>query len=125
MFPPPGSRTAAFLGCLLLGGGAGALWDLLEGARRAFRLRRGASAVLDGLYCLLVTAAVLLFLLLRTDGSLRFYLAVGGALGLLAWRGTLSRWAVPGAAWLWRALGRAAAAAVRGVLWLFSFPRGI
>lgn len=117
-------QTRIFLWSCALGGVLGLLWDLLRGARAAFRLKRRGTAVLDGFFCLLSTAVLLLFLLQRTDGALRTYITAGGLLGFLLWRLTASHPLAAAFTAFWRAVRRASCAAGRGMIWAFTPPRG-
>lgn len=101
-----------------------AVFDLMEGFRRALRLRKWGTAMLDLLFCIGGLGAFLLFFLRCTDGRLRGYLLLGMALGALLEQKSLSRLLrhmmqllCKGTAWLLRQ-GKAL------LLWLFSFPRG-
>jgi len=124
METPLSVQTAVFARACLFGGALGLFWDVLRGARRAFRLKKRGTAVLDGLFCLSAAAALLLFLLIGTDGALRSYLVLGIGLGFLLWRLTLSRGAARLSAALWGAAARGCRAAAAAAVWLFSFPRG-
>lgn len=117
-------QTREFLWACALGGALGLFWDLLRGARTAFRLKRRGTGALDGVFCVFGTAALLLFLLQGTDGVPRAYIAVGSGLGFLLWRLTLSHPAAAVFTALWRGVRRLCRAAKRGTIWAFSFPRG-
>lgn len=107
-----------------LGAALGLFYDLLRAVRVSLRLRRWGTAALDLLFCFAGLAGFLLLMLLGTDGRLRLYLPLGLACGWLAYRRTVSRWALRGLLRLLRWLGQAVRALWEGVLWAFSFPRG-
>ena len=68
-------QLRTFLLSILLGLGAGVLYDLL----RAVRLRHPRlTAPLDLLYCQAVGLAVFLFVLRQSDGQLRGFILLGG-----------------------------------------------
>ena len=98
--------------------------DLLEGFRRACRLGRGGTALLDALFCLSGLGAFLLFFLRSTDGRLRGYLPLGLALGAFLEQKALSRLLRRSCTWLLQGLFRLLKRGRDGLFWLFSFPRG-
>lgn len=83
-------QNIAVLGALLLGAGAGLLWDVLALLRARVRPGRFRAGVWDVLYCAVLTAAVLLFLLRHTDGAVHSWMLWGGGAGLGLWRVGLS-----------------------------------
>lgn len=122
MGPPISEQLAVFAGTLLLGGVIGVLSDLSDGLCRAGRgLLR---ALLDGMFCLSAAGLILLFLLIHTQGILRWYLVLGGLLGFGAEHTCLSPCLRRGMAWLFPRLAGLLRRAWRGFVWLFTFPRG-
>lgn len=117
-------ETRAFLVACVLGAALGLLWDLLRGARIAFRLKRHGVAVLDGLFCLVGMVELVVFLLQCTNGALRVYIAAGCALGFLFWRLTVSQRITRVFTAFWRAVSRTFRAAGRGTVRVFTPPRG-
>ena len=81
-------QLRTFLLSILLGLGAGVLYDLL----RAVRLRHPRlTAPLDLLYCQAVGLAVFLFVLRQSDGQLRGFILLGGLGGGVLFFSLLSR----------------------------------
>ena len=81
-------QLRTFLLSILLGLGAGVLYDLL----RAVRLRHPRlTAPLDLLYCQAVGLAVFLFVLRQSDGQLRGFILLGGLGGGILFFSLLSR----------------------------------
>lgn len=112
-----------FAGAALLGAALGILYDInvcLPG-RKAGGLRRG---LLDGLFCFLCGVGVLWFLLQIAGGIFRGYVVLGMALGGLCHRLCLSRLLRPCLRVVFNALSSCRKAAGKGILWMFSFPRG-
>lgn len=84
MNPSISLQFTRFAGAMLLGSLLGLLYHL---SRLLCRKRRGfARAVTDVCYCLLSALLILLFLLIHTQGRLRWYLALGCFLGFCAWQ---------------------------------------
>lgn len=83
-----GLQFTRFAGAMLLGSLLGLLYHL---SRLLCRRRRGfARAVTDICYCLISALLILLFLLIHTQGRLRWYLALGCFLGFSAQQTCLS-----------------------------------
>ena len=81
-------QLRTFLLSILLGLGAGVLYDLL----RAVRLRHPRlTAPLDLLYCQAIGLAVFLFVLRQSDGQLRGFILLGGLGGGVLFFSLLSR----------------------------------
>ena len=81
-------QLRTFLLSILLGLGAGVLYDLL----RAVRLRHPRlTTPLDLLYCQAVGLAVFLFVLRQSDGQLRGFILLGGLGGCVMFFSLLSR----------------------------------
>lgn len=81
-------QLRTFLLSILLGLGAGVLYDLL----RAVRLRHPRlTAPLDLLYCQAIGLAVFLFVLRQSDGQLRGFILLGGLGGGILFFSLLSR----------------------------------
>ena len=81
-------QLRTFLLSILLGMGAGILYDLL----RAVRLRRPRmTALMDLLYCHTVGLAVFLFVLRQSDGQLRGFILLGSTGGCILFFSLLSR----------------------------------
>ena len=81
-------QLRSFLLSILLGLGAGVLYDLL----RAVRLRHPRlTAPLDLLYCQAIGLAVFLFVLRQSDGQLRGFILLGGLGGGVLFFSLLSR----------------------------------
>ena len=81
-------QLRSFLLSILLGLGAGVVYDLL----RAVRLRHPRlTAPLDLLYCHAVALAVFLFVLRQSDGQLRGFILLGGLGGGVLFFSLLSR----------------------------------
>ncbi len=117
-------QMGMFLRAILLGAALAAGFDLLEGFRRACRLGRGGTALMDALFCLSGLGAFLLFFLRSTDGRLRGYLPLGLALGAFLEQKALSRLLRRSCTWLLQGLFRLLKRGRDGLFWLFSFPRG-
>ncbi len=114
------AQMALFAGCMGLGSAIGVLFDLCSTLGRSRRSR----SLCDGCFCLLAALAVLLFLLMHTNGELRAYLVLGGLLGFGGEHTCLSPVLRRGLGWLFPRLGWLAGKGKDGLLWLFSFPRG-
>lgn len=120
----PEEQTALFFKAIFLGAAMAAVFDLMEGFRKALRLKKWGTAGLDLLFCMGALGAFLLFFLRCTDGRLRGYLFLGMFLGAVLEKKSLSKvlqrmmqQLCRGALWLLRQ-GKAL------LLWMFSFPRG-
>ena len=71
-------QLAVFAQSILLGFGAGVLYDLL----RPFRLRfPRLTAVLDSVYCLILGLTAFLFMFYRSAGEMRGYVVLGAGGG--------------------------------------------
>ena len=93
----------------------------LDGRRGAERLARELA---DGLFVLAGLGSFAGLFVRGTDGRLRGYLALGLGLGWLLWQGSGSALWTRFLAWGLKKLIALGTALGRGMLWLFSFPRG-
>lgn len=109
----------ALLGCAL-----GAGYDLVRAWKRVCRPGKLARELADGLFVLAGLGSFAGLFVRGTDGRLRGYLALGLGLGWLLWQGSGSALWTRFLAWGLKELIALGTALGRGMLWLFSFPRG-
>lgn len=117
-------QLRVFAATLLLGGVMGILYDVtacLLRHRQQGSLRRAGG---EALFSLLAAVLLLWFLLQVAGGVFRGYIPLGLALGFAAHRLCLSRPLRRCLSWILDGLAAGRRAVGRGVLWMFSFPRG-
>ena len=83
------SQTYTFLCSLLSGLTLGALYSIFKCIRVAFHNRKIPTAVSDVIYMLFFTLITYLFSIGFTDGFVRYYIIIGEAAGVLAYKFTL------------------------------------
>lgn len=74
-----------FLLACLLGAGLGVLYDVFRIVRMAFWRGRLLIAVQDILYWVLAAVCTFLFMLMRSDGQIRFHILLGETLGFVVY----------------------------------------
>lgn len=115
-------QTYAFLMTILAGGVIGILFDVYRVLRSAFRPRQIATAVTDLLFWIVVTPTVFALLLAGNWGELRFYVAIGLALGLLLYFQALSALMIWFLAGLTRGIGHFLGTLFYGITRVALFP---
>ena len=89
-FIPQTLLSAAFLRAVLLGFAAGGVYDVLRAPRRAFRVGKLPTAVLDGVFVLALIGSGFWFFVVWAYGIPRGFIVLGIALGTLLYFRTLS-----------------------------------
>ena len=89
-FIPQTLLSAAFLRAVLLGFAVGGVYDVLRAPRRAFRVGKLPTAVLDGVFVLALIGSGFWFFVVWAYGIPRGFIVLGVFLGLLLYFETLS-----------------------------------